>query len=77
MANIFGILNLEFNDKGIIISAQNNVNETKNFSRSEIMKFFTDKFLGKPQIVGKINSVDKHGDILATENPSADFLMMR
>jgi len=70
----FGVLNLEFNEKGIITSAQNNVNKTEDFQRSPVMKFFTDKFFGKPVIVGEIKSVENHGNFLITENPTADFI---
>lgn len=70
----FGILNLEFNDKGVITNAQNNIGETEKFSRSSIMKYFTDKILGKPQVVGTIKFAPKHKHTLIAENPTANFL---
>lgn len=70
----FGVLNLEFDEKGVIKSVQNNVNKTEDFTRSPIMKFFTDKFFGKPQTIGMIKSVEKHGEVLTSENPSANFI---
>lgn len=70
----FGVLNLEFNDKGVIVSAQNNVNQTEPFPKSSIMTYFTDKFFGKPQIVGKINSVEDFHFSMTKENPHANFI---
>jgi len=73
--NYFGILNLEFNDKGVITKAQNNVSNTEDFSRSPIIKYFTDKILGKPEVLGTIKTALKHKHSLITENPSADFVL--
>ena len=56
----FGILNLEFNDKGIITKAQNNVDKTENFSKSLIMRYFMDKILGKPEALGTVKFAPKH-----------------
>lgn len=70
----FGVLNLEFNDKGVITKAQNNVNRTDDFPRSAVMKYFTDKILGKPEVVGTVKSAPKHVHTLITENPSINFL---
>lgn len=70
----FGVLNLEFDDKGVITKAQNNVNETGNFPRNLVMKYFIDKTLGKPDVVGTIKFAPKHVHTLITENPSANFL---
>lgn len=70
----FGVLNLEFNDKGVITKAQNNISDTFNFSKDSVMKFFTDKILGKAEVVGTIKSAPKHIHTLTTENPGANFL---
>lgn len=70
----FGVLNVEFNESGVITKAQNNVSKTEKFPRNSTIRFLTDAILGKPQIVGKINSVETHEDFLSTENPSADFI---
>lgn len=72
--NYFGVLNLEFNDKGVITKAQNNVNKTDEFPKSPIIKFFTDKILGKAEVVGTIKSAKKQTPSLVDENPSADFV---
>jgi 5'-nucleotidase/UDP-sugar diphosphatase len=71
----FGILNLDFNDKGIIIKAQNNINNTDSYPRSAVMKYFTDKILGKPKILGTIKTAPNHKHSLIKENPSADFIL--
>ena len=73
--NYFGILNLEFNDKGVITKAQNNINSTEDFPRSNVMKYFTDKILGKPEVLGTIKTAPKHKHSLITENPSANFVL--
>lgn len=71
----FGVLNLEFDDKGVITSAQNNVTKTAPFEKSLIMKYLVDKIIGKPQVVGTIKSAPKHEHTLISENPSADFVL--
>lgn len=70
----FGVLNLEFNDKGVITKAQNNINNSIDYPRNAIMKFFTDKILGKPEVVGMIKSSPKHVHDLISENPGVNFL---
>lgn len=70
----FGILNLEFDENGIIKSAQNNVQRSSDFPRSTVMKFFIDKLLGRPEVVGTVSFAPKHVHTLTTENPSMNFL---
>lgn len=70
----FGVLNLEFDENGIITKAQNNINRTDEFSRSMVMKYFTDKILGKPEVVGTVKFAPKHIHSLITENPGVNFL---
>lgn len=71
----FGVLNLEFNDNGVITSAQNNVTKTAPFEKSLVMKYLIDKVIGKPKVIGTINSAPKHEHSLITENPSANFVL--
>lgn len=73
--NYSGILNLEFNEKGVITKAQNNINDTADFSRNSIMKYLTNKILGTPKVLGKIASSPVHKHTLTSENPSADFVL--
>lgn len=70
----FGVLNLEFNDKGVITKAQNNVSKAENFPKSLVMRYFTDKILGKSEVIGTIKSAPKHVHTLITENPGVNFL---
>ena len=52
----FGVLNVEFNNKGQIVKAQNSVTGTRGFKRNAPVRYLFDKIYGKPQVVGKINS---------------------
>lgn len=70
----FGVLNLEFNDKGVITKAQNNVEKTEGFSKSLIMRYFMDKILGKPEKLGTVKFAPKHLHTLIDENPGVNFL---
>lgn len=72
--NYYGILNLQFDQNGVITSVQNNVNKVAETPRSLIGEFYTNKFLGKPKVVGKVNTVEKQGDSLTTENPNANLI---
>lgn len=71
----FGVLNLEFDENGVITTAQNNVTKTAPYEKSLVMKYFIDRIIGKPRVVGIIQSAPKHEHTLITENPSADFVM--
>lgn len=70
----FGVLNLEFDEEGVITKAQNNVNETANYSKNMVAQYLTNKFLGKPVVVGQINSAPNEPPRLSVENPSANFI---
>ncbi len=52
----FGVLNLEFDTKGRIVKAQNNVTPTRGFKRNAPVRAIFDKIFGKPHIVGKVAS---------------------
>ena len=74
-ADNIGVLNLEFDADGVITKVQNNVTPTKNFRRNLIMKFFSEKCLGKPEKVGTIKaSCPEPENRIASENPHADFV---
>lgn len=71
----FGVLNLEFNDEGVITQAQNNVNETENYTKSPILKYLTNKILGPAETIGKINSAPKAPkNPLIEENANLNFI---
>lgn len=71
----FGVLNLEFDENGVITTAQNNVTKTASFEKSLVMKNLIDKIIGKPKVIGAIKSAPKHEHTLSSENPSADFVL--
>ncbi len=71
----FGVLNLEFDDKGIITKAQNNVTPTKQFNRSLQAKYVVETIIGKPEHVGIINSAPPGPkNRLIENNPHINFL---
>lgn len=70
----YGVLNLDFNDKGVITSAQNNVNKTENLPKSLIVTNIIDRLLGKPEVLGTVKSSQKADLSLIAEIPSVNFL---
>ena len=50
----FGVLNLEFNDSGIVKKVQNNVGYTKDFRRYAPAKYIFDKVFGVKDTLGEI-----------------------
>lgn len=70
----FGVLDLEFDEKGVIKSAQNNVTKTAIYPKNLVMKYIIDKIIGKPETVGTIKSAPKHIHTLIDENPGVNFL---
>lgn len=52
----FGILNVEFNPKGILTKIQNNVTSTRGFKRNVPARHVFEQIVGKPRVVGQIKS---------------------
>ncbi len=52
----FGILNVEFNPKGVLTKVQNNVTSTRGFKRNAPARHVFEQILGKPKVVGQIKS---------------------
>lgn len=52
----FGVLNLEFDENGIIKKVQNNVAVTRKFTRNVPAKHVFEQILGKPEVVGVIRT---------------------
>ncbi len=52
----FGILNLEFDENGIIKKVQNNVATTRKFTRNVFARHIFEKILGKPEVIGEIRT---------------------
>lgn len=74
--NNFGVLSLEFNEKGVIKSAQNSVFDTFNYGKNLLMQTLVDKEFGKPVVVGKIaEAKPMPKNPLIEENPYANFVV--
>lgn len=54
----FGVLNLEFDENGVIKTAQNNISYTSYFNRYLPMKYIVETYIGKPNIIGNIDYVE-------------------
>lgn len=52
----FGILNVEFNPKGVLTKVQNNVTSTRGFKHNAPARHVFEQILGKPKVVGQIKS---------------------
>lgn len=52
----FGVLNIEFNDKGVLTKVQNNVANTRKFKRNAPIRYVFEQILGKPKVIGRIHS---------------------
>ena len=73
--NNFGLLNLEFNDKGQISYVQNNVINTNSYSPNLIMSKTVDSILGESPVIGELKHADPiPRNNLIEENPWADFV---
>ena len=71
----FGVLNVEFNDRGILTKVQNNVMESSAFNRTLIAKNTVESYIGKPDYVGVINSAPPAPkNRLLENNPHGNFL---
>ncbi len=72
----FGILNVEFDENGIIKKAQNNISYTHYFRRNQPMRYIFETILGKPEKVGYIEHADKAPKKILTEPTGhANFIM--
>ncbi len=73
--NHFGILNLEFNEKGHIAKVQNNIMDTNWYSSNLIMAKTIDSILGESPVIGSLKHVDTlPQNANMEENPWADFV---
>jgi len=71
----FGILNVKFDENGVLTSVQNNIMSTDQFHRNLYARECFEKILGKPEKVGFVKSVDPTpNDIYANENPNCSFI---
>lgn len=73
--NYFGILNVEWDKNGIISKVQNNITSTRGFKRSPVVRHIFEQILGKPKVVGIINSAPPPLNNASIEpNGHANFL---
>ena len=70
----FGQLNLTFDKDGVIVKAQNNLGETRNFHKNMINQYVFDEILGKPETIGFIKQAPPPPTKLIEENPHANFV---
>ncbi len=54
--NYFGVLNVEWDKNGIMKKIQNNVTSTRGFKRNPVARHLFENILGRPKVVGVINS---------------------
>lgn len=72
----FGVLNLEFDETGIIKKVQNNVTSTRGFKRNAPLRYVFEKILGKPEVVGFVKSAPPPiTNDLIDPNPHAQFIV--
>ncbi len=72
----FGILNLEFDENGIIQKAQNNVHKSNQFKRNPILEKIFDGIIGKATEVGYVEkTVPAPEHRLVDPNPHAYIIM--
>ncbi len=72
----FGVLNLEFDQDGVIKKVQNNVTSTRGFKRNAPLRYVFEKILGKPQVVGKVKyAAPPITSDLIEPNPHAQFIV--
>lgn len=73
--NNFGILNVEWDENGLVKKVQNNVIDTNTYSPNMVMSKQVDAILGESPVIGKLTNVDKlPANIMIEENPWADFV---
>ena len=71
----FGILNLEFDQNGIIKKVQNNIGYTKDFHRNMPLEYIFNKLFKSNKIYGEIKSAPPEPkDLLISPNPHGYFI---
>ncbi len=72
----FGVLNVEFDENGIIKKAQNNISYTNYFRRNLPMRYIIESVLGKPQKLGYVERAEKAPkNVLLEPTGHANFIM--
>lgn len=70
-----GVLNVDFDEKGVIKKVQNNIINTREFNRPLFVKASVEDIIGKPEVIGKIKStVPPPKQRLIENNPHANII---
>ena len=70
-----GILNVDFDQNGVIQKAQNNIIKTREFNRPLFIKDSVENIIGKPEIVGRIGkTLPPPAKRLAENNPHGNMI---
>ncbi|MBQ8669059.1 5'-nucleotidase C-terminal domain-containing protein [bacterium] len=70
-----GILNVSFDQNGVIKKAQNNIIRTRDYNRPLFIKDTVEHILGKPEIVGRVRSaVPQPKNRLIENNPHSNLI---
>lgn len=70
-----GILNVDFDQNGIIQKAQNNIIKTREFNRPLFIKDSVENIIGKPEIIGRIGkTLPPPAKRLAENNPHGNMI---
>jgi len=71
----FGVLNIEWDNNGIIKKVQNNVTSTRGFKRNPIARGLFEHIVGKPRVIGEIKSAPPPpANASIDPNPHAYFI---
>lgn len=71
----FGVLNIDWTDKGTIKRVQNNVTSTRGFKRNPIARSLFEHIIGKPKKIGEIKSASPPpANASIDPNPHAYFI---
>lgn len=70
-----GILNVDFDEKGVIKKVQNNVIKTRAYNRPLFIKDSVESILGKPEVIGRVKSaVEPPAKRLIENNPHGNLI---
>lgn len=71
-----GILNVDFDQNGVIKKAQNNIIKTRKFNRPLYIKDTVESILGKPEVIGKVKTATPPPENrLIESNPHANIIV--
>ncbi len=71
-----GILNLEFDNNGVITKAQNNIIKTREYNRTLTSRAAVESIIGKPEVIGTVAStVEPPKERLIENNPDGNIVV--